>query len=66
MTCDGMRPDDLARELGMDGKDLRGWLRQRFPRSAPEHGTNWYLTHQQVSMARRRWGPTLGGKTQVR
>lgn len=62
MSCDGMRPEDLARELGMSGKALRDWLRQRFPREAAEHGTHWFLTHSQVSMARRRWGPTLGGR----
>lgn len=59
MSCDETRPEDLARELGISGKELRDWLRERFPRSAPEHGTNWYLTHMQVAMARRRWGPML-------
>ena len=59
MTCDGIRPENLARELGISGKELRDWLRKRFPRDASEHQTNWYLTHMQVTMARRRYGPKL-------
>jgi hypothetical protein len=51
MACDGMEPEDLARELGMSGKALRDWLRERFPRQAAEHGARWLLSHQQVSMA---------------
>jgi hypothetical protein len=60
MTCDGTRPEDLASELGMSGKTLRAWLRDRFTRESAHHGTNWYLTHAQVAAARRRYGPTLG------
>lgn len=57
MTCDGKRPEDLATEFGMSGKELRKWLRDRFPRDADEHGRNWMLTHFQVEIARRRFGP---------
>ena len=60
MACDETRPEELAAELGISGKTLRAWLRERFPRGASERGTNWYLTHAQVSIARTRFGPTLG------
>ena len=59
MSCDGTRPEDLARELSLSGKALRDWLRRTFPRNAKEHQTHWHLTHTQVQMARRRWGATL-------
>ena len=59
MTCDGTRPEDLARELAISGKELRAWLRQRWPRAVPEEGREWHMTHAQVQMARRRWGATL-------
>jgi len=29
-----MRPNDLADELGIDGRQLRGWLRDMYPRPA--------------------------------
>jgi hypothetical protein len=59
MSCSGTRPEDLATELGISGKELRAWLRERFPRDAAHWGTNWSLTHEQVQAARRRFGPTL-------
>jgi len=48
-----VRPEDLARELGIDGKRLRGWLRGPFPRRPDEHGLPWSLTEEQVAEARR-------------
>lgn len=48
-----MRPEDLARELGIDGKRLRGWFRQRWPRRPEEHGLAWFLTDEQVAEAQR-------------
>jgi hypothetical protein len=51
-----VRPEDLARELGIDGKRLRGWLRNRWPRSPEEHGLPWYLTPDQVAEVRRAFG----------
>ena len=32
MSCDGTRPEDLAKELAVPGLELRNWLRKRFPR----------------------------------
>lgn len=57
MSCDGREPEDLARELGISGKELRNWLRESYPRDFREHGRRWYLTHQHVQRVQRRWGP---------
>ncbi len=48
-----MRPEDLAGELGIDGKRLRGWLRNRWPRRPEDHGLPWFLTPDQVAEVRR-------------
>lgn len=50
-----MRPEELAKELGVSGKTLRGWLRKRFPRSAAEKSKWWTLTSAQVETARQRF-----------
>jgi phage antirepressor YoqD-like protein len=54
-TPQGTRPEDLAKELGITGKQLRGWLRQTFPRPAEQKRSSWYLTEQQVEAARTRY-----------
>lgn len=58
MTCDGMRPEALALEIGMSAKVLRGWLRREFPRSPAEHSQPWFLSHEQVTAARAHFGST--------
>src|SRR4051794_37233541 len=50
-----MRPNDLADELGVDGRQLRGWLRDMYPRPATERGASWTLTAEQVAAARVRF-----------
>jgi hypothetical protein len=50
-----LRPEVLARELGISSKTLRDWLRSEFRRSAAEHGAPWLLTDQQVNSARLRF-----------
>lgn len=50
-----MRPDVLAKELGISSRTLRDWLRHEFRRSAAEHGAAWFLTDQQVRSARLRF-----------
>ena len=52
----GIRPEILAREIGMSAKVLRAWLRRRFPRSPGEHWQPWYLTHQQAMAAKAHFG----------
>jgi hypothetical protein len=51
-----MRPEDLARELGIDGKRLRQWLRRTYPRMASEKHTAWVLSDAMVRAARRHFG----------
>lgn len=57
-----MRPAELARELGISGKSLRGWLRRTYPRPPSAHGTDWHLTDEQIGAAREEWG---GGRSSV-
>jgi hypothetical protein len=56
MQRDPSRPNDLATELGISPKTLRGWLRRRYPRSATAQGTNWSLTSDQVRAVRDHFG----------
>ena len=51
-----MRPEELARQLGISGKTLRAWLRRRFPRGPLEHNTSWHLTEEQVRAAQLNFG----------
>jgi hypothetical protein len=51
-TLDGIRPEALAREMGMSAKVLRAWLRRNFRRSSVEHWQPWYLTAEQAAAAR--------------
>jgi len=53
----GMRPVDLAKELDIDPKRLRGWLRKEFARDPEKKNTSWYLTDEQVEAARERFIP---------
>lgn len=50
-----MKPETLARELGISGKTLRAWLRRRYPRSATARYQRWQLSDAQVEAARRRF-----------
>jgi hypothetical protein len=51
-VVEGIRPNDLAKGLGIDGKRVRAFLRSKFPRTQEEHNTNWALTKEQVKAAR--------------
>lgn len=42
----GIRPKELAAELGIDPKTLRGRLRRMFPRTAEEKNTSWTITEE--------------------
>lgn len=48
-----MRPEKLARELGVSGKHLRTWLRKTFPRKPEEKHQHWILTPAQEAAARK-------------
>jgi hypothetical protein len=54
----GIRPNDLARELNVDGKRVRAYLRQEYPRPTDQKNTNWFLTDSQVAAVRARFTPT--------
>jgi hypothetical protein len=57
-TPQGIRPNDLAKELGVDGKRVRAWLRVTYPRKSDEKNTNWFLSDDQAQAVRARFTPT--------
>lgn len=56
-TPSGMRPKDLAAELEIDAKTLRGWLRKEFPRPLDKKNTSWALSDDVVEAAREHFAP---------
>lgn len=48
-----MTPVILAKQLKLDPKRLRAWLRKTYPRPRSEHGKRWHLTDKQKAEARR-------------
>lgn len=42
----GIRPKELADELGIDPKTLRARLRRLFPRDASAKNTSWLITEE--------------------
>lgn len=42
------RPEELAAQLGLDGRRVRGFLREKFARAQSEHGSAWFLTPDQA------------------
>lgn len=51
------RPEDLAKELNVSGKQIRGFLRSEFGRSAEAKGTSWVLTAEQAEKVMARFTP---------
>jgi hypothetical protein len=51
---EGMTPKELAAELQVDPKQLRGYLRKEFPRGKA-HGTSWDINAAQAKAARARF-----------
>lgn len=51
----GQRPEDLARHLGVSGRQIRYFLRKEYPRTPTEHAQPWYLTEKQVAAVKRRF-----------
>jgi uncharacterized protein YjcR len=49
---EGMRPKDLALELGIDPKTLRGWLRKEYARPADKKNTSWLIAEDVADAAR--------------
>lgn len=50
-------PKDLASELGIDPKRLRGWLRANHTRAAEAKNTTWGITAEVADAARERFTP---------
>jgi hypothetical protein len=55
------RPEDLAARLGLDGRGVRDFLRERYPRDEDERGGEWYLTPEQAEAVLAHFG----GETDV-
>lgn len=51
-----MTADELAAELGITGKALRGWFRRKYPRPAIEKHTQWEITSKLEAAARAHYG----------
>lgn len=49
------RPEQLAAELKVSGKEIRGWLRQQYPRTAEQRNTAWELDAKQAAAVRKRF-----------
>lgn len=47
-----VRPEDLANELGISGKIVRGFLRSTMPRDPQAKNTAWVLTAKQAATVR--------------
>lgn len=50
------RPAELATRLGLDGRRVRAFLRETFPRSDSEEGSTWYLTPDQADAVLEEFG----------
>lgn len=51
------RPEALAARLGVDGRRVRAFLRETFPRADEEHGSDWHLTAEQATLVVERFSP---------
>ena len=52
------RPEDLAKELGVSGKQIRAFLRSEFSRGPEAKGTSWTLTAEMADKVRARFVPS--------
>jgi hypothetical protein len=50
------RPDEIGARLGVDGRSVRQFLRDTYPRSENEHGKEWYMTPEQAEAVLERFG----------
>jgi hypothetical protein len=51
-TMASKTPSELAKELGIDPKRRRDWLRLEFPRHPAEHGARWHIDDNMSAAAR--------------
>jgi len=52
-----IRPNELAKELGVDGKRVRAFLRTEFTRPTDAKNTNWELSPEMVTAIKERFAP---------
>jgi len=52
---DTMTPTELATELNIDPKTLRGWLRKEHTRDAAKKNTAWAIDADTAELARARF-----------
>lgn len=52
------RPEDLAKELGVSGKQIRAYLRSEFSRGPEAKGTSWTLTEDMAAKVVARFTPS--------
>lgn len=57
------RPEELAASLGLDGRRVREFLRESYPREAEEKGTDWLLTAEQAQAVLERFGESEDADT---
>lgn len=53
MTSKTYTPKQLASELGVDPKSLRGFLRKTFPRAVEAKNTSWIIDANAANVARK-------------
>ena len=53
MDADGVTPSELARELGVQPKTIREYLRSKYGLLASRNETRWLLDGQQAADVRR-------------
>jgi hypothetical protein len=58
-------PKELAAELNIDPKRLRGWLRQNHTRPAEAKNTTWGIDQEAADAARARFTPAPDAETTV-
>lgn len=54
-TTQVIRPNDLAKELGVDAKRVRTFLRSEFSRDPEAKNTNWELSPEMAAKVRDRF-----------
>jgi len=61
--ADKLRPEDVARLLGVNGRRVRDYLRKAFPRAPELHGVSWEpLTSEQLEAVLKQFGRPSGDR----
>ena len=64
-TAKTYRPADLAKELGIDPKVLRAWLRKNHTRTAEAKNTSWVITATVAADARKAFAKNKAGSAKA-